>query len=366
MPNHTIKKLLISLSLGFAVFSANAATDMNGFDFSYSVELDKIIGVIQVFDDGDRTYFQLNQFDKLPTVYVEQGGKKILAKLEIKPPYLIAEGVASRYILSSGKKSISVAYNGDRKVPEKSIAPKQEKVVAQKSAPVAESQPVEVKRPSQVRKAEEPKSDKPKMVVTGVVLNVPYFENSVTMSKRSRDDLESQLPAISKAGQVVVRGRPSAPGDESMARSRSLAIKGFLLEHGIDENVIEVMPEDSVKTGKNAGFYLSEILLLDGDATIHRAEKAATAPKVQPSFEFTNEDPTVKTALTRWAKNAGWNISWEASIDFPISVPTKFSPSFEDSVSRVVKSLSQTNNPVRAQFYDGNKVLRIVSMNGDK
>jgi hypothetical protein len=71
-------------------------------------------------------------------------------------------------------------------------------------------------------------------------------------------------------------------------------------------------------------------------------------------------DRTLKTALARWSEGAGWQLVWELSVDFPIEARAEIDGSFEDAVGTVVKSMERSNAPIKAVFYRGNKVLRIV------
>jgi hypothetical protein len=47
-------------------------------------------------------------------------------------------------------------------------------------------------------------------------------------------------------------------------------------------------------------------------------------------------------------------------VDFPIEARAEIDGSFEDAVGTVVKSMERSNAPIKAVFYRGNKVLRIV------
>jgi len=84
-----LKRTLVALALVFntsLAFSANQPANLSGFDFNYQVDLNKSIGLTQVFDDGDRTYFQFTQSEILPTVHAIKNGKKVQIPLEVRPP----------------------------------------------------------------------------------------------------------------------------------------------------------------------------------------------------------------------------------------------------------------------------------------
>lgn len=404
-----------ALQLAFAAWlgastigaAAHASSEVNGFDFSYSVDLDKTIGIVQVFDDGDRTYFQLNQFDKLPTVYVERGKGRELAKLEVKPPYLIANGVAKRYTLSSGKRSISVTYNGDR-VAQRNQPTAEQSVTAaaaeQKTQAVEKAQSVEksfddqqsdmaVVKPAQSssksavkvsksiakKKADPVKRQAPEesnamdddlamesaatstpskekdSLITGVVLNVPFFENSVTLSKRSRDELGAQATEIKKSSQVVVRGRPSAPGDSTMAKTRALAVKGYLIDLGVQESNIQISVSDKVKAGKNDGFYLSEVIMFNGGQAPHKAK----VPVQSKDMLQIHAGDKISESLQAWARGNNWILAWDAP-EVIAEADVTVRGDFDRTIESVINAMNRSGSNLHATLYEENRVLRIM------
>ncbi len=304
--------LVASLLVSSIAFAASQQENLNGFDFNYSVDLNKKIGLTQVFDDGDRTYFQFTEAENLPTLYVVKDGKKQLISVEVRPPYLIAAGVASKYALSTnnGKTSIYVSYNGKRTnetIPQNTLESAAQPV--QKTTVKTEVEAVETQNGKQkvpVKKDIATKSkesaDLPEKVGVvkkqelgaGVLLNVPFFENSVSLSKKTKADLLRCAPEITSASKVVVRGRPSVRGDVNIANTRALVIKNYLAEIGVSESVIETAQEQSVKLGKNTGFYISEIILMPISAQTLNIEK-----KKAPQQAITPTDASVTEKLKK-------------------------------------------------------------------
>ena len=72
-------------------------------------------------------------------------------------------------------------------------------------------------------------------------------------------------------------------------------------------------------------------------------------------------DRTVKTALSRWAKEAGWQLVWEVPVDFGIDADATITGTFDDALHAVVHALDKSDTPIQAILYRGNKVLRIVA-----
>ena len=86
------------------------------------------------------------------------------------------------------------------------------------------------------------------------------------------------------------------------------------------------------------------------------------APQAEPSqvWQIQLADRTLKGALTRWARHAGWQLVWEAPVDFSIDATASVEGSFDDALRAVIGSLSHSDTPIQAILYHGNKVVRIV------
>ncbi|WP_223305831.1 TcpQ domain-containing protein [Massilia sp. NR 4-1] len=93
------------------------------------------------------------------------------------------------------------------------------------------------------------------------------------------------------------------------------------------------------------------------------APVAAPVPAVraaQDAWDISPSDLTLNAALARWAAAAGWQLLWELPVDYAVQVRTTVSGSFEDAVGTVITSLDSAEMPMKAVFYKGNKVLRIM------
>jgi hypothetical protein len=79
------------------------------------------------------------------------------------------------------------------------------------------------------------------------------------------------------------------------------------------------------------------------------------------AWDVTPADKTLKAALTRWAAAAGWQLVWELPVDYAVSARTEIKGGFTDAVAAVARSMESADTPMKAIFYDGNRVLRIVA-----
>lgn len=88
---------------------------------------------------------------------------------------------------------------------------------------------------------------------------------------------------------------------------------------------------------------------------------APAAPPPEPTWTVLQSDKTLNGTLQRWAAGAGWQLMWELPVDYAVAARTELHGSFADAVGMVVKSMEGADVPMKAIFYDGNKVLRIVA-----
>ena len=76
-------------------------------------------------------------------------------------------------------------------------------------------------------------------------------------------------------------------------------------------------------------------------------------------------DVTLRQALLRWAKDAGWQVSWEIAYDYPVQLEGSFAGSFEEAVTQFMSSLRYSDYPALACLYEANHVVRVLHY-GDK
>ncbi|WP_196787284.1 toxin co-regulated pilus biosynthesis Q family protein [Burkholderia stagnalis] len=93
--------------------------------------------------------------------------------------------------------------------------------------------------------------------------------------------------------------------------------------------------------------------------------KAAIPLAVAMRWEVKASDVSLRQALIRWAKDAGWQVSWEIGYDYPVQLEGSFSGSFEDAVDQFMGSLRYSDYPALACMYEANHVVRVLHY-GDK
>ncbi|ABN86082.1 toxin co-regulated pilus biosynthesis Q family protein [Burkholderia pseudomallei] len=89
---------------------------------------------------------------------------------------------------------------------------------------------------------------------------------------------------------------------------------------------------------------------------------AADVPfRTLPAWDVRVSDGTIRGVLSRWANTAGWQLVWDAPVDFSIDAQATLRGSFEDALQALVASLGRTSTPIQAILYRGNHVLRVVA-----
>jgi len=91
------------------------------------------------------------------------------------------------------------------------------------------------------------------------------------------------------------------------------------------------------------------------------AGRSGPAPTIgtQASWALRAEDGSVYAALKRWSVSAGWQISWEIPVDFPIEIEDVSGGSYEFAVRRVLTAFRVSDYPPHPCFHE-NRVVRVV------
>lgn len=90
--------------------------------------------------------------------------------------------------------------------------------------------------------------------------------------------------------------------------------------------------------------------------------KPAPAPV---AWSVSTNDGTIREALTRWAKKAGWTFEaehWSAKVDIPLTASATFGGDFKEAVQQLVGTTELTDTPLQPCFYS-NRVVRVVPYN---
>lgn len=100
--------------------------------------------------------------------------------------------------------------------------------------------------------------------------------------------------------------------------------------------------------------------LAAGDDCEDEPGVAASPLASAASWEIRTVDRTLNGALGRWAASAGWQLLWEVPNDYAVEAETSIPGTFEQAVAAVTHNMAASDIPLKAIFYKGNHVLRIV------
>ncbi|WP_239499154.1 MULTISPECIES: toxin co-regulated pilus biosynthesis Q family protein [Paraburkholderia] len=87
----------------------------------------------------------------------------------------------------------------------------------------------------------------------------------------------------------------------------------------------------------------------------------ASAPQAQQVWELRESDGSVRNALQRWAREAGWQFVWDVPTDFTVDANATIHGSLDEALREVVDALSNAQVPIQIVMYKGNRVLRVIS-----
>lgn len=140
-------------------------------------------------------------------------------------------------------------------------------------------------------------------------------------------------------------------------------------EHQVDD-----CDPDALDDAAPGGVMMVQAKLEVGKKTTRKKAAAATetpmadaaVPAIVPAnasrdWEIVVTDKTLNATMARWAAMAGWQLLWELPVDYAVEARTRVHGTFEEAVTTVAGSMETAEIPMKAVFYQGNKVLRIMA-----
>jgi hypothetical protein len=166
---------------------------------------------------------------------------------------------------------------------------------------------------------------------------------------------------------LIIKGA-TADGDKLIVSGIPSEIRGWkngkpITLARIDSTVSKapaIKPADSVALNTRLEQITKELALL-----VKKEAPVVTAPVItEISWDIKSDDLAINPTIRRWAKIAGWQVSWEIPVDYPVTLTDKFVGTFESAVARVVTAYEGSDYPPKVCFYD-NKVVRVVRLIGN-
>ncbi|MBO4790077.1 MAG: toxin co-regulated pilus biosynthesis Q family protein [Oxalobacter sp.] len=109
---------------------------------------------------------------------------------------------------------------------------------------------------------------------------------------------------------------------------------------------------------------------IDGEPKLSIAERMlkakgeeALALKDGPGNWRLSMGEKVSDAITRWANASGYQVVYEGP-DVTSKVDVKLAGAFEGAIGELIEALNRSGTPMRAEFYEKNRVLRVTGNGG--
>ncbi len=109
---------------------------------------------------------------------------------------------------------------------------------------------------------------------------------------------------------------------------------------------------------------------IDGEPKLSIAERMlkakgekALALKDGPGNWHLSMGEKVSDAITRWANASGYQVVYEGP-DVTSKVDVKLTGAFDTAIGELIEALNRSGTPMRAEFYEKNRVLRVTGNGG--
>jgi hypothetical protein len=167
-------------------------------------------------------------------------------------------------------------------------------------------------------------------------------------------------PATNASGQIASSPRLTSQ-EFAAAPSAGLAARVDTTRTGTVTTLAQPVPAATAAAAAHA----IDAAHASKQSDLAKSSPAAATPVTVPApvaqiWRIELGDRTLRTALTRWAHTAGWQLIWDAPVDFSVDAEASVEGSFDDALHEVIASLAHSNTPIQAIVYQGNKVIRII------
>lgn len=159
----------------------------------------------------------------------------------------------------------------------------------------------------------------------------------------------SQVPVTSDAG------NDHHSAEALIAMHPPLLTKYFADDKGAGAAQSAIAPPMAARAVPHAALMRAPPTVSVAAAPALPAAPAVSEWRIEPS------DRTVKDAMARWAKEAGWQFIWDVPTDYAVDASATVRGTLEDALHAVVQALQRSQVPIQVILYKGNKVLRVVA-----
>ena len=362
------------------------AEKVGRYDFAYQVHAHNRVRPVQVFDDGQNTYFQFGAGDAVPAIFrVTDDGPEMTAQ-SFEGPYLRVEGIASEYILRLGTASGRVLYTAQGRANPQLALPMSQPAPQPPGAPgwsrlVASTQPVAM-TPSEARPkaletnsyATPTKGDVTKwssVRVESEEHEVPFAKGAAELSKTQAAKFEKLIAGLSGDYTVVVIGRDDESLKENLAEDRAQHLAQVLVRKGVPKARIETKIGPQMRGTIGWATHVRIVRSVQTEVAIptRQQPQVVAAPSQvfaespPDGFTFLPSDQTIAGAVRRWAKSTSYQIVWELprEVDPPILRPGRLrAENIKEAMEALEQGMKTKGYSIAVTIYK-NRVIRISS-----
>lgn len=388
-----MKKLVVAAMISAGVLTANADT----YDFSYKIEGgDPSFSIVQVFDNGKRTWIQPRKLDPIPVVLALTPAGQVMLNVKREGQFFVIDGVERSLDVVLAGSRVRATYTGQmaRSTPPILFGPAEPiRLASLVPVPIPAAQLLAHRGAvdSGVTEAVSTAQAIPSAQVYSpeeIVAAVPFVGSKTTLGPIGRKKLNDLVQLI-KSSSTVTLVSPNSGTDIAINSARYAEIVRSLTAAGVPaEKLKNWKPEMNSVTNKNGWLDFKftikqkqESSQSQQSVTTNAQVKAAIEPQVEvaplkeklqaksvPIWRIDpSKDKLVSDALKRWCKEDGnWKLSWEAPRDF-LAVEAEYSGDLEQAIEDVVFGLRESDSPVKVRFVDDgrNKTVRILKYTGN-
>lgn len=259
MRTENVRGLLVVAAAVATAFPMGVAGAASAYDFQYRSSGERAILPLQVFDDGESTYFQWKSASgAVPAILVETDSGPRVVSYSRSGPYVVVSGVARGYRLQFGSLVGSVEYRGpSRPVPTSAIG-----AIASSGQPVVAVATAVVQPPMATQaqgglaeplsaggisaeRSEPSGAPAPSRADTSGLANgpsaiVPFASGQVTLDRVALDAIKRAFQGQGTITSVTIVGRDDPVSVDGLARARAMSIRAAAIRAGAPPTVVTV------------------------------------------------------------------------------------------------------------------------------
>lgn len=341
------------------------------YNFAYQASGEALLQPLQVFDDGERTYFQFAAKVPPPTISAAVKGKEELLIPERTGQYLVVPITADRFSIHFRSLQAAVVYAGQaRAVTPSYAAPPARPLPSPPEAPVLANA---VAPSFGAAKPIAGETSSPNFLEKSILIAFP--KGRAELTPQAVAQLTRELAAGEPINKAVIVGRNDTEDLGGLGRARAHAIRARLLESGVPLGRITTKEAFSLEADGGPSPMYSELTLvwadrpaIPPDSKTSAGSAASTPVRTQESvrqgaWSLRRGEQSLEQNLKRWAAEAGWRLIWTSAPTVPVHEDQELAqPQFLSAVEFAIERARAAGYPLKATAFN-NKVLVVTLEN---